>query len=547
MVNETTGRDTRDFVGANHRPREGRELFRLLSVYNVYRLTLALGLLGLAMTHRWGGEPITGYHPGILWLAGIWLASAAVINRFVGGSAQWAENLALAVVLLDLVLVAFLVQLAAGLSGGLPLLFLVTVAAAAVLIPHRVTATGIAALATLAVLGGTALKFSSGTVNDGDWFYASLLGCLNFALSLFLQQLVMRLTSAEQLADTASSQIATLEELNQQIISHMTTGICRIAPDNSLIPLNDAAGALLGLSDTHLPQPLETVSPRLAAVVAGWRSGQRLPVEPITLESTGGQILPELVHLGHTLDPELMLFVDDYTAVSEAAQALKLRSLGKLTASIAHEIRNPLAAISHAVQLMAEPAADAGEAATLREIVLNNTHRVNDIIDNILQLSRPQTSGQEGVDLATWLPNFVKEYEGTRNGDVRVFLALADSPLSIQFDTGNLRRVLVNLLDNGTEHAERETGRAVATIAVTRDYRGNAVCVDVIDSGKGVQENQVEHLFEPFFTTRPEGTGLGLYLSRELCEANRATLSYGRTVEGCTRFRMNIPLREPLS
>jgi two-component system sensor histidine kinase PilS (NtrC family) len=82
---------------------------------------------------------------------------------------------------------------------------------------------------------------------------------------------------------------------------------------------------------------------------------------------------------------------------------------------------------------------------------------------------------------------------------------------------------------------------------VTRDYRGNAVCVDVIDSGKGVQENQVEHLFEPFFTTRPEGTGLGLYLSRELCEANRATLSYGRTVEGCTRFRMNIPLREPLS
>jgi len=241
-----------------------------------------------------------------------------------------------------------------------------------------------------------------------------------------------------------------------------------------------------------------------------------------------------------------MLFVDDYTAVSAAAQALKLRSLGKLTASIAHEIRNPLAAISHAVQLMAEPAADAGEAATLREIVLNNTHRVNDIIDNILQLSRPQTSGQEGVDLAIWLPKFVKEYEGTCSGDVSVSLALADSPLSIQFDTGNLRRVLVNLLDNGTEHAKRETGRAVATIAVTRDYRGNAVCVDVIDSGKGVPENQVEHLFEPFFTTRPEGTGLGLYLSRVLCEANRATLSYGRTVEGCTRFRMNIPLREPL-
>ena len=251
---------------------------------------------------------------------------------------------------------------------------------------------------------------------------------------------------------------------------------------------------------------------------------------------------PEVLQLGAGFESELMLLVEDFTTVSEAAQMMKLKSLGKLTASIAHEIRNPLTAISHAVQLMDEASEDAIEAVTLREIVINNTRRVNDIIEDILQLTRPQASGPETIDLATWLPHFIEDYEKIHAHDVTVALHLPGSALPIYFDPGNLRRVLVNLLDNGTRHAEQETGLSAATLEVTRDAAGNTVYLDVIDAGAGVPALHLDRLFEPFFTTRPEGSGLGLYLSRELCEANRSLLTYGRTPEGLTRFRVTIPL-----
>lgn len=543
MVSDATARVAGDPARRNTPPPPGRDLCRLLSVYNAYRLALALGLLAFGMANSWGAMTISGYHSGIVWLAGTWLISAIVVG-VVAPSIQRAERIALAVVLLDLVLVTIFVQLGARLSDGLPLLYLVTVAAAAVMIAHRMTATGVAALASLAVLFGTAFKLSSGTVATGEWVYAGLLGSLNFALSLFLQQFVMRLTSAEQQAESARSHIATLEELNQQIINHMTTGVCRITADDLVIPMNGAAVSLLGLSAAPAPQPVGTISPLLADYLAQWRLGKNPHIQPVIIESTGRHILPELLHLGQDFNPELMLFAEDFTTVSETAQMLKLKSLGKLTASIAHEIRNPLTAISHAIQLMEEPAEDATDAVTLRHIVINNTRRVNDIIENVLPLSRSQAPGREDIDLATWLPPVVREYEQTQTDDASVSLHLPGTALPIQFDRGNLHRVLVNLLDNGIRHTRLATGRGMATVEVTSDTLGNTIYLDVIDAGAGVPETHLDRLFEPFFSTRPEGSGLGLYLSRELCEANRSTLGYGRTAEGGTRFRVTIPLRE---
>ena len=546
MVAHTTSPVAGDHARTQNPPLSGREVYRLLWVYNAYRFALALGLLGLGIADSWGGFTINGYHAGVAWLASIWLASAIIVERVVAATFRWYEGLASAVVLLDLVLIAFLAQLGAELSDGFPLLYLVTVAAGAVLITQRMTATGIAAVASLAILFATASRLSTGAVATSEWVTAGLLGTLIFALSLFLQQLVARLRAAEKKADKASSQIATLEELNQQIIAHMTTGVCRITAEDGVIPINDAAFTLLGMPPTpgQAPAPLVTISPALADCVSRWRLAPNPDVRSIVIESTGRQVLPTLLHLGYDQDPELMLFLEDFTAVSETAQVMKLKSLGKLTASIAHEIRNPLAAISHAVQLMEEPAEDAMEAETLREIIINNTRRVNDIIENVLQLSRSQTDAGEDIDLAVWLPTFLREYEQTPTGDVSVALYLPSSALPIKFDRGNLSRILVNLLDNGVRHAHLETGQRSATLDVTRDITGNTVYVDVIDGGGGVPEQYRERLFEPFFTTHPEGSGLGLYLSRELCEANRATLSYGQTREGCTRFRVAIPLGE---
>ena len=544
MVSDATARVAGDGSGENTVAPPGRALYRLLSIYNVYRATLALGLLAPSIINGWADSVLNGYHTGIIWLAGIWLTSAVVIGRLIATSTPWVEGMALAVVLLDLVAVAVLVQLGSGLSEGLPLLYLVTVAAGAVLITQRLTATAIAALASLAVLLGTAAKLSSGAVTTGEWVYAGLLGGLSFALSLFLQHIVTRLTSAEERVETASSHIATLEELNHQIIADMTTGVCRVTANNFVIPMNDAAVRLLGLAVERSLQPLGTVSPALEQYVAKWRLRENPNVQPIVIECSGRHILPKLLHLGSQFEADVILAVEDFTAVSETAQMMKLKSLGKLTASIAHEIRNPLTAISHAIQLMEEPIADPDEAATLRQIVLNNTGRVNDIVENILQLSRSQATAQQAIDLGTWLPTAISEYEQTHSERVNVTLRMPDKALLIRFDSGNLRRVLTNLLDNAIRHAYQETGQRAAAIEVTDDTSSNSIYLDVIDAGSGVPEEHLDRLFEPFFTTRPEGSGLGLYLSRELCAANRSTLSYARTDAGHSRFRVTLPRAE---
>ena len=245
MVAHTPSPVAGDHARTNNPPSFRREAHRLLWIYNAYRFALALGLLALGIANSWGGITINGYHAGVAWLAIIWLASAIIVDRLVAATFHWHEGLASTVVLLDLVLTAFLAQLGAELSDGFPLLYLVTVAAGAVLITQRMTATGIAAVASLGILFATASRLSTGAVATREWVTAGLLGTLIFALSLFLQQLAARLRAAEKTADKASSQIATLEEVNQQIIAHMTTGVCQITAEDGVIPINDAAFCLL--------------------------------------------------------------------------------------------------------------------------------------------------------------------------------------------------------------------------------------------------------------------------------------------------------------
>ena len=254
--------------------------------------------------------------------------------------------------------------------------------------------------------------------------------------------------------------------------------------------------------------------------------------------------MPELVRIGHDFDPETLLFVEDYTPVTEAAQTLKLNALGKLTASIAHEIRNPLTAISHASQLMEDTAdSSASEQKALREIIANNTQRVNEIIENILQLSRREDAKQEPLDLLAWLRLFIPEYEQGQDHGACVTLRAPKPVGTISFDPSHLRRILTNLLDNGVRHGGERTGQFAVTLELSKDIASNRAHMDVIDAGSGVPDTMRDRLFEPFFTTSPQGSGLGLYLCRELCASNNATLSYDRTEDEGTRFRVAIPLQ----
>jgi len=522
--------------------RAGADAAKLLAVYNAYRALVALSLLALGLIELSGISTIPGYNTDLLWLSGLWSLTALALFRRTEWLASRPELGPLAIMLFDLVMVAFLTALGSELGSGLPLLFLPTVSASAVVIRNRLLATAVAALATLAVLSDSTYQLQQGTIDSSAMLSAGLLSTLIFLISLLLQLIVGRMDKFEQLADSATTQVATLEELSDQVIAHMTVGVCRISPDNRLTAVNKAAMLLLELTDFETPVSLETVDKTLAQYVSNWRSGQHTSAMPFKIHSEGKLLMPKLISVGHDFEPEILLFVEDYTPVTEAAQTLKLNALGKLTASIAHEIRNPLTAISHASQLMEDISDNPAEQIELCRIISNNTQRVNEIIENILQLSRREDAKRESLDLLAWLRLFIPEYEQGQAHGSCVTLRAPEPVGTILFDPGHLRRILTNLLDNGVRHAGERTGQFTVTLELTKDIATNKAHIDVIDTGSGVPDTMRDRLFEPFFTTSPKGSGLGLYLCRELCQSNNAALSYDRTVDDGTRFRVAIPL-----
>jgi len=230
----------------------------------------------------------------------------------------------------------------------------------------------------------------------------------------------------------------------------------------------------------------------------------------------------------------------------QRAQALKLASLGRLAASIAHEIRNPLGAISHAGQLLAEGAELGTSERRLTEIIRTNAHRVDDIIESVLQLSRRAPSDPNDLSAEQWLTEFVREFRAETGGGHTVNVTVSPPDLSVRFDAGQLRQVMWNLCENSVRHGGKEVALAL-TAGVSPD--GVRPFVEVADDGPGLDPDAATHLFEPFFTTRSDGTGLGLYLARELCEANQSTLGLRAGLDAGATFRITLadPRRQQAS
>jgi len=229
---------------------------------------------------------------------------------------------------------------------------------------------------------------------------------------------------------------------------------------------------------------------------------------------------------------------------------MKLASLGRLTASIAHEIRNPLSAISHAGQLLAESPQLQASDTRLTDIIQQHSQRMNSIIENILQLSRLQRSHPEEFLLKPWLQDFVTTFCSTQGIETR-YITIDIAPLDtlVRIDPTQLNQVLWNLCHNGLRYSVKQTGNLRLTLHGGINNESVNPFLEVIDSGPGVSQDALDHLFEPFFTTEPKGTGLGLYISRELCESNQARLNYIPTPGrgSCFRIVFADPRRKQLT
>ncbi len=503
-----------------------QDTWRPLQLLNIYRLTLTALFLAVILFGK-GSYVLGEYNTRLFFLVSFAYALIAIANIF---TIQWQipsfNTQVYYQIIADIVAITLLMHASGSIRSGLGFLLVVAIAGGSLLIAHK-TALLFAAVATIAILLEQAYLAVSNTGLETSYPQAGLLGATFFATSWVAQFLIARIRESEALAAQRGVDLANMEQLTQYIIQRMQTGIIVVDPDNRVRLINDSAQRLLGVSEKNTSPALEELSPALVERLKAWQKDERHANAVLQPTTTAPPIIPRFAQLGTHRSGGSLIFLEDTTTMAQQAQKLKLASLGQLTASIAHEVRNPLAAISHASQLLAEAQGDNSERHRLIAIILRHAQRVNTIIENVLQLSRREASQPQPIALAPWLKAFVAEFCQTKQIPPSACrLHHDDGDIRAQFDPSQLHQIVWNLAENGLRYsnADADGNRLVFRTGMMPD--AHTPFLQVIDNGPGVPEALREKLFEPFFTTEQSGTGLGLYIAKELCECNQAQLHY---------------------
>ncbi|WOJ96483.1 HAMP domain-containing sensor histidine kinase [Congregibacter brevis] len=519
----------------------------LFRIYLIYRTVLSVVFL-LLITIPASRQLVGAQNPTLyIAVSSVFLFSNIALLGVV--AARWQSSNARLVLLfsVDIVCITLLSDSSGGMSSGLPLLLAITVASSAVLISNRTVATLVAALTVLAVLGDTLRLISTTDAGVTALFPAGLLGLLFFIVSGIVQLVALRLGRVEALASERASDIYRLQRLNEQIVQNMQTGILLVDSQNRARVLNAAAGRLL---DPSRPIALEQgrsltdYSDALAERIEEFRRSGRQVGSPFEAGGDGAELVARFHSLEGGEEDQTLVFLEDYRPVAAYAQSLKLSSLGRLAASIAHEIRNPLGAISHASQLLNESPTLAPDDKRMVDMVLTNSQRVNDIVESVLQISRREPPKLETLKLVEWMSGYSEHYHSARDNPGKLNIEYVAPTACVLVDPEHLQRVLDNLVDNAMRHSELATGECSAELRIRVDRKKRECVIDVYDDGIGVSEADIPRLFEPFFTRSQGGSGLGLYLCRELCELNQARIAYLPTTEGRSRFQITIEHQE---
>jgi two-component system sensor histidine kinase PilS (NtrC family) len=441
--------------------------------------------------------------------------------------------------LVDITAIVILIYSSGGPSSGLGILLVLSIATGSILLPGRLAllSAAIAALAMMANQLYLSLRYE--IIHPGDFTQAGMLGLVLFATAGLTSLLVRRIRTSEALARRRGIDLASMASLNTHIVQRMHAGIVVTDHDHVVRLMNDAARKLLDYRYVVEGQSLEIISPALYAQLLAWR---RTPErEPELIRGSKGNLLPHFTLMGTADGLGAMTLLEDTAAMERQAQQMKLASLGRLTASIAHEIRNPLGAISHAAQLLNEDDALNPADHRLAAIIGDNTARVNAIVENILQLSRPGTAAPQTLRIREWLERFIDEF--THSGNIapeQIRYKVNPEDLEVHMDPSLLHQVVWNLCQNSIQHTGPGTITEIVLVA-ERSVGSRAPHLDIIDNGPGIDPDMADQIFEPFFTTHSSGTGLGLYIAREICTSNQSTLEYRSGENGGSCFRITFP------
>ena len=511
----------------------------LLKVYNYYRVLVGLALL-MVFSQGLMGSRLGILDPDLFLLVVLSYSIVNIIStllvQVIPQRVFRAQAIGFVLVAYDIFSLTWMTYLSGGVASGLGMLVLVAVVAGAILVTGR-TSTLLAALASIAMLYGEFyLSLTAPHLHD-DYFQAGVLGIFYFAFSLVIHNISARIRDNDVRALTQAAELTDLEHINRLIIQRMRTGIILVDQDNIVRMANQSARRLVGQDDEEdfLDLPI-----KLLETLLEWRRDTNYRTRPF-------QVRPDTPEIRVNFSPvrsngehgDVTIFLEDTGEIQQQAQQLKLAALGRLSASIAHEIRNPLGAISHAAQLLSESQnLDRGDRR-LTDIIHNHGQRMNGVIENVLEMSRRTPPTPARLSLADFLNAFADDFKEAVT-DAQIEITVEPSDTEIRVDRSQLGQALTNLVSNAIRYSSEHSGTPWVLLQGGLDTATDRPYVNVIDRGPGVADEQLANLFEPFFTTERMGTGLGLYISRELCETNQAQLTYRQHEGGGSCFRISF-------
>jgi two-component system, NtrC family, sensor histidine kinase PilS len=516
--------------------------WRVVGLANLYRLLLPPVLFALQQLTR--PTPTVGASdPELFTFICILYWVLGAIMAF-GGRGRWRSRRALVFVhtLLDTAAVSALLYCSGGVSSGLGILLVIPVGAMSLLAEGRASL-GVAALAALGLLTQQILGVFAGNAQTYDYSLAGMLGAVVFLVALMAWPVSNRLRESEALVRRQELDLANLAQLSQYVVQRLRESILVVDPSDRIRLINESAARMLGDNVAVPGALLGEVAPRLLYLLSTWRKDESLILRggagTFVADDGARVIRPHFAPLGGSEPAPIIVFLEDTGDLAAKVQQTKLAALGRLSASIAHEIRNPVGAMSHAAQLLAESPALSTADRRLTEIMQDNSTRVSGIIDNILQLSRREAPRPEKLMLDPWTRRFRDEFcETLQLPWQRFIIDAASEDVELRIDGSQLHQIFWNLCQNSVTHALPHAGAAPIELRYGRLAGVGRPFLQVADRGPGIGTADAERIFEPFFTRAVHGTGLGLFLARELGQANGATLLYETREGGGSIFRI---------
>ena len=517
--------------------------WRVIGLLNLYRLLVPLVLLTL----QFFAEPAWGFataRPRLFVAACVTYFTAAVL-LVIARRLQWSSLRIVALVnaVVDALAIGLILYASGGVASGLAILVVLPVLTLTVLAGRR-DALLIAAVAALAVLVQQVFVGVTDAAPETDYVTAGFFGAMVFLVALAMWPVANRLRESEALVRRRELDIANMAQLSQYIVQHLRESILVVDAQDRIRLINESAAQILGDEQAYPDALIGEASPRLLFLLEAWRRntgsvGGVLPADQTFVAADGARVIrAHFAPLGSTSPGPVLVFLEDTSLIEAKVQQAKLAALGRLSASIAHEIRNPVGAMSHAGQLLGESPSLTNDDRRLTQIIRSNAERVSGIIDNVQRLARREEARLENLSLAAWVEEFQEEFCETMQWPRKRLAAQgADSDIEVRADPDQLRQIIWNLCENALKHAIEDDPGQNVEIRYGRMSGSARPFLEVLDRGRGVAPEQAEKIFEPFYSGG-RGTGLGLFLARELAQSNGATLLHEPRAGGGSVFRL---------